>query len=155
MLIAWVVIVPGENCDGICDSRPSGGHRLHNASDHRLAYGRITGFFVGLSFVKLHRYWRGKGLGLVHSEHLQDRPNVAVLMNVDRVMLPIAFDVHAEIEGDTPNTMHPEPLVHLDLDLPNQALGSNDKEIIDVQNDCGDDYIVIIIIEHEQSFVDT
>ena len=71
-------------------------------------------------------------------------------------MLLIAFDVHAEIEGDTLEIMHPEPLLHLILDLPNLALVSNDKEIIDVQNDCGDDYAVILLVmEHEQSSIDT
>jgi len=68
-------------------------------------------------------------------------------MDVDRVMLPIAFDVHAEIEGDTAEITHPEPLLHLVLDLPNQALLSNDEEMIDVQNDCGNDYAVIL--KHE------
>jgi hypothetical protein len=33
----------------------------------------------------------------MHSELRQDHPNVAVLMAVDRVMLMIAFDVHADI----------------------------------------------------------
>ena len=155
MLIARFVIVPAENSDGICDIGPSGGHRVHEASDHRLVYGRIAGFFVGLPLVKLHRHWRGNWSGPVHSELRQDRPNVAVLMDVDRVMLPIAFDVHAEIEGDTPEIMHPEPLLHLVLDLPNQALIRNDKEIIDVQNDRGNDYVLILIIEHEQSSVET
>jgi len=76
-------------------------------------------------------------------------------MDIDRVMLPIAFDIHAEIEGDTPEIMHPEPLPHLIVDLPNQALVSNDEEIIDVQNDCGDNYAVILLVmEHEQSSVD-
>ena len=155
MLIARVVIVPAENSDGICDIGPSGGHRVHEASDHRLVYGQITGFFVGLPLVKLHRHWCGDWSGLIHSELRRDRPNVAVLMDVDRVMLPIAFDVHAEIEGDTPEIMHPEPLLHLVLDLPNQALVSNDKEIIDGQNNYGDDYaLMLILMEHEQSSVD-
>jgi hypothetical protein len=70
-----------------------------------------------------------------------------VLVDVDRTILQIAFDVHAEIEEDTPEIMHPEPLLHLVLDLPNQALISNDEEIIDVQNDCGIDYAVIL--KHE------
>jgi hypothetical protein len=48
------------------------------------------------------------------------------------VMLPIAFEVHADIAGDTPKIMHPEPLLHLILDLPNHTLVSNDKEIIDI-----------------------
>jgi len=104
----------------------------------------MAGFFVGLPLVKLHCHRRGNWPGLVHSELRQDRPNVAVLMDVDCVMLPIAFDVHAEIEGDTPEIMHPEPPLHLALDLPNQALVSNDEEIIDIQNDCGNDYVVII-----------
>jgi len=155
MLIARVVIVPAENSDGIRDIGPSGGHRVHKASDHRLVYGRITGFFVGLPLVKLHRHWRGSWSGLIHSELRQDRPNIAVLMDLDLVMLPIALDVHAEIEGDTPEIMHPEPLLHPILDLPNQALVSNDKEMIDVKNDCGDDYAVILLVmEHEQSSVD-
>jgi hypothetical protein len=76
-------------------------------------------------------------------------------MDVDRAMLPIAFDVHAEIEGDTPEIMHPEPLLHLILDLPNQALVSYDKEIIDVQKDCGNDYAVMLLVkEHEHSSVE-
>jgi len=156
MLNARVVIVPAENSDGICDIGPRGGHRVHEASDHRLVHGQIAGFFVGLPLMKLHCHRRGNWSRLIHSELRQDHPNTVVLMDVDRVMLPIAFDVHAEIEGDTPEIMHPEPLLHLILDLPNQALVSNDKEIIDVQNDCGDDYAVILfVMEHEQSSVDT
>ena len=34
MLIARVVIVPAENSYGICDIGLSGGHRVHEASDH-------------------------------------------------------------------------------------------------------------------------
>jgi len=155
MLIAGVVIVPAENSDGICNIGPSGGHRVHKASNHRLVYGRIAGFFVRLPLVQLHCHWRGNWPGLVHSEHRQDLPNVAVLMDVDRVMLPIAFGVHAKIEGDTPEIMQPEPLLHLVFDLPNQALVSNDEEIIDVQNNCGNDYVLILMREHEQSSVNT
>jgi hypothetical protein len=59
------------------------------------------------------------------------------------------------MEGDTPDIMHPEPLLHLILDLPNQTLVSNDKEIIDVQNDSSNDYVLIHIMKHEQSSVDT
>jgi hypothetical protein len=69
------------------------------------------------------------------------------------VMLPIAFDVHAEIDGDTPEIMHLEPLLHLIVYLPNQALVSNDKEIMDVQNDRGN-YVLIFIMQHEQSSFD-
>jgi len=155
MLIARVVIVSAENSDGICDIGPSGGHRVHETSYHRLVYGRIAGFFVGVPLVKLHCHRRGNWPGLVHSELRQDRPNVGVLMDVDRVMLPIAFDVHAEIAGDTPGIMYPEPLLHLVLDLPNQALVSNDKEILDIQNDRGNDYVLILIMEHEQFSVNT
>jgi len=155
MLIARIMIVPAKDSDGICDIGPSGGHRVHNASDHGLVYGQIAGSFVGLPLVKLHNHWRGNWPALVHSELRQNRPNVAVLMDVERVNLPIAFDVHAEIEGDTPEIMDPEPLLHLVLDLPNQALVSNDKEIIDVQNNCGDDYAVILLVmELEHSSVD-
>ena len=56
MLISRVLIVPAENSDGICHVGPSGSHRLHTASDHRLVYGRIAGFFVGLPHVKLHHH---------------------------------------------------------------------------------------------------
>jgi len=155
MLIARVVIVPAEDSDGRCDIRPSGGHRVHKASDHQLVYGRIAGFFVVLPLVKLYCHWRGNWHGLVHSELRQERPNIAVLMHVDRVMLPIAFDVHADTEGDTPEIMHPVPLLHLILDLPNQAFVSNDKEIIDVQNDRRNNHVLILILEHEQSSVNT
>jgi len=155
MLIAQVVMVPAENSDGICNIGPSGSHRIHEASDHRLVYGWITGFFIGLPLVKLHRHWRGNWSGFIHSELRQDCPNIAVLMNVDRVMLPIAFDVHAEIDGDTLEITHLEPLLLLARDLPNQALVSHDVEMINVQNDCGNDYVLILIVEHEQSSVHT
>jgi len=69
--------------------------------------------------------------------------------------MAILCDVHAEREGDTPKMMHPEPLIRLVLDLPNQALVSNDVEIINVQNDHGNDYVLILIMEHEHSSVDT
>ena len=155
MIMARVVIEPAENSKGQCDIGPNGGHCVRQASNHWLVYGRIGCFFVGRPLVKLHCHWRGNWHGLVHSELGQYRPNVAVLMDVDRAMLPIAFDVHAEKEGDTPNIMHPEPLLHLILDLPNQDLVSNDKEIIDVQNDCGYDCAVILcVMEHEQSSFD-
>jgi len=155
MLIARVVTVPAENSHGICNIGPSDGHRVHEASDHRLVYGRIVDFFVGLPLVKLHCHWRGDWSGLIHSELRQDHPNVAVLMDVNCVMLPIAFDNHAEIEGETPEIIHLEPLLHPILDLPNQSLVGNDEEIINVQNNCGNDYALILIVEHEQSSVDT
>ena len=98
MLIALGVIVLAENSDGICDNGPSGGHRVHKTSHYRLVYSRIAGLIVGLPLVMLDCHWRGNWSGLIHSEHRQDHLNIAVLMDVDRVMLPIAFDVHAEIE---------------------------------------------------------
>jgi hypothetical protein len=77
-------------------------------------------------------------------------------MDVESAMLPIAFNVNAEIEGDTPEIMHPGPLLHLVLDLPNQAFVTDDEKIIDVQNDCGNDYsVILLVMEHEQSCVDT
>ena len=153
MLTARVVIVQAENSDGICNIGLSGGHRVDEVSDHRFVYGRIAGFLGRLPLVKLRCHQCGNWSGLLHSELRQDRPDVAVLMDVDRVMLPIAFDVHPEIEGDTPKIMHPKPHLHLILDLPNQALVSNDMEIIDVQNDCGDEYT--LILKHQQSTVVT
>ena len=133
MLIVWVMIVPAENSDGICNIGQSGSHHVHESSDHRLVYGRIAGFFTGLPLVKLHCHWRGNWPGVVHSELREDRPSVAVLMDVDRVMLPVAFNLHAETEGDSPEIMHLEPHLHLVLDLPNQAIVSNDEKIINIQ----------------------
>jgi hypothetical protein len=144
MLIAWVMIVPANNSDGIGDMGPRGGDCIQTASDHRLVYVWIAGFLGGLSLVKLHHHRCGNCPGLVHSEFRQDRPNVAVLMDVNRVILPIAFNVHVEIPTDIPNIMHPQPLLHLVLGLPNLALNSNHMEIIDVQSDCGNDYVVVL-----------
>jgi hypothetical protein len=104
--------------------------------------------------MKPDRHRHGNWPGLVHSELRQNLPNVAVLLDVDRIMLPSVFDVHAEIEGNTPEIMHPEPLLHLVLDLPNQAQVINDKKVIEVQNTRGNHYVLILIIEHEQSSVD-
>jgi hypothetical protein len=155
ILIARVVIVPAENPNGICTIGPWGIHREHEASDHRLVNGRFAGFFIRLPLMKLHYYWRGNWSGLVHSELRRNGPNEALLMDVDSVMLLIGFDVHAEIEGDTSEIIHPEPLLYLVLDLPHHALVSNDKAIIDVQNDHRNDYVLILNMEHEQSSVDT
>jgi len=119
MLIARVLIVPAETSDGIGDIGPCGGHSVHESTDHRLVYGRIACFFVGLPLLKLHRHWHGTWSGLIHFELCQDHPNIAVPMDVDRVMLPIAFDHHAKIEGDTPVIMHPESLLHPIVNLPN------------------------------------
>jgi hypothetical protein len=123
-------------------------------SDYGLLYGRIAGFFVGLPLVQLNCHWRGNWPELVHSELRQDRLNVAVLMDVNCAMLPIVFNVHADLEGDPPAILHPEPLLHQILHLPNQACVSNDEEIIDVQNDCRNDAF-IHIMEHEPTSVGT
>jgi len=74
-------------------------------------------------------------------------------MNVDHVILRIAFDVHPNVELDTPEIIHPQPRLRLGLDLPNQALSSLDKEIIDLQNNRVKDYTLILIMEHEQSSI--
>jgi len=153
MLISQVVIIPAQVSHCICNIGPSGGHRVHEGCNHRLVYGRIPGFFVGLPHVTLHCNRRGNWPGLIHSERRQDHPNVAVLMNVDCVMLLIPFDIHAKIEGDTPEIMHRKPILHLIDDLPNEALVSNDQAIVDVQNYRGN-YVLIRIMEHEQSSVD-
>ena len=51
---------------------------------------------------------------------------------------------NVEIDADTSELMHLEPLPHLILDLPNQALISNDTEIIHVQSNCSDHYAMIL-----------
>jgi len=72
-------------------------------------------------------------------------------MDANHVIFPIAFDTHTAIEGDTPVIMHPEPLLHLVTDLPNQAHVSNHKQIINVQNNWANDCSLILIMEHVQS----
>jgi hypothetical protein len=74
-------------------------------------------------------------------------------MDLDCVRLLIAFHVPPEVEGDTPEIIHLEALLLLALDLPNQAFISNIKEIIDLPNDCGNDYSLILIVEYEQSTI--
>jgi hypothetical protein len=101
MLIARVVIVTSENFNGTCDVGPSGGDSIYQASDHGVVYGQIASIFFWLPHMMLHRYWRSHWPGLIHSELRQERRNVAVLIDVDRVMLKIAFDVHAKMKGDT------------------------------------------------------
>jgi hypothetical protein len=90
-----------------------------------LVYGRIAGFFMGLSRVKFHQRWRRKRSGLVDSELPEECANVAVLMDVDRVMLPIVINVYAEIACHTPYIMSLEPSLHMIRDLDIQALVSN------------------------------
>jgi hypothetical protein len=154
MLIPWVVTVPAENCDGIWNIGPSGGHRVHKASEHQLENGRITGFFVRLPLMKRHRHWRGNSTGVIHSEPRQDRPNVAVLLDVDHVMLSIEFAVYAEIDGDTPEIIHLESLPHLVRDLLKEAVVNNDEKLIEIQKDCGNEDVLILVVEDEQSSVE-
>jgi len=154
MLIARGKIVLAENYNGICVIRLSGGHRVHWAANHRLVYGWIAGFLVGLPLVKLYFHWRGNWCALIHSELPKNCPNIPVLMDVVRVLPPIAFDVHAVKEGDIPQIMYPKPLHHPTLHLPKQALISNDKDNINLQNDNGNNYVLLGIIEPKQSSVD-
>jgi len=65
ILIARVLITVAENSDCLINIGPSGSRHIHQASDHRLAWGRIAGFFVRFSLVKLHRHWHGNWSGLV------------------------------------------------------------------------------------------
>jgi len=156
MLIARVVIVPAEHSNDICTIGLYGSDYTHKASDHRLVYGQIAGFFFWVPLGKLDFHWRGNWFGLIHSESHQDHANVAVLMGVDRVMPQIVMDVHAEIEDDAPEIMPVEPHLHLTLDLRNQALVRNHKEIIDIQNNFSNDYTMMILdMEHKQSTIDT
>ena len=98
MLSARVGIVPAENSNRICNIGPTGSHCVHLASDHRLVYGQIAGFFVGLPLVELHYHWCGNWSRLIQSGLCEVCPNVAVLMDVNSVMLRTVFDVHAEME---------------------------------------------------------
>jgi len=156
ILNAPVLIVLAENSNGMFNIWLSCSHRVDKASNHELVYGRMTGFFVGLPLLELHCHWHGNWSGLNHSKHCQDCAIKALLMNVDCVMLPIAFHVQAEIEADTTEIIHLEPLFYQILDLPNGARVSNDEEIIDVQNDSRIDYaVILLIVELEQCSIDT
>jgi hypothetical protein len=148
-----IVIVRAEKSVGIRNIEPSGIYRVHEASDCRLIYGQIVGSFAGLPLVEPHCHWRGNCAGLLHSEVRPHHENVAVLRDVDLVSHPIALNLYAKIEGDTPKMMYPEHLLHLILVLPYQALVRNDWEIIDIQNDHSDDYALNIIMKHKQSSV--
>jgi hypothetical protein len=153
ILIAWVVIVPADKSEAICDIRPSNNHGLHKASDHRVVYDRITEDLVRLPQVTLRSHRHGNWPRLVHSEYRHGRSIVGVLMDVDCVMHPIAFDVHAAIGGDRPEIRHLEPRLHYILHRPNQAAVSNDEEIISLQNDCSNNNALICIMDHEQCSV--
>jgi len=67
-------------------------------------------------------------------------------MDVDCVMLPSEFNINAKTEGITHEIMIPEHLLHLILHLPNEADLSNAKEIINIQNDYGDDYAMHLLV---------
>jgi hypothetical protein len=58
-------------------------------------------------------------------------------MDVNSVMLPNVFDLHAKFEDDILEIMYLETHHHLMVDLRNQALISDDEEIFDKPNDCG------------------
>jgi hypothetical protein len=100
-------------------------------------YGGITGSFIGLPLVKCHHDLCGNWSRLIRSEFRQYCPNVSVLMDVNWVMLPNAFDLHAKFEDDILEIMYLETHHHLMVDLRNQALISDDEEIFDKPNDCG------------------
>jgi len=127
MVIARVMIVLAEISDGIFDIGPSDSYRVDKPSNERLVYGRIAGFFVRIALLKLHCHLRGNWHGLNHAEIRNDRPNGVVLMDVIRVLLPIAIDVHAKLQWCTTKIMYPKAHLHVIIDLPNHALVRNDK----------------------------
>jgi len=65
ILVTRIVIVPAENSDGICDIGLTGSQRVYRASDQRLVYCRITGFFVRCG---------GHHGGFVHHDLQEDFP---------------------------------------------------------------------------------
>jgi hypothetical protein len=99
--------------------------------------------------------WLDSWAALLHSEVPQDCSNIAVMMNVDSVMRMIPFDVHAEVDSGTAVIFHSEALLHLVIHLPNLGFVSNDEDSIDIQNDCGNDNSIALIMQHKQSTVDT
>lgn len=74
-------------------------------------------------------------------------------IDVDHVMLPIPFDVNAEIDEHTPELMHTEHLFHSFLYPLNHALITRYEEIIHNPSDCGDNSASIL--KHGQSSVKT
>lgn len=92
-----MLILQAENCGGICDIGLRASNCIHKASDYRFGYGQIAGLFVRVSLVKIHRHWHGNLSGNMHSELRQNHPNVTVLIDLARVMLPNALDVLAQI----------------------------------------------------------
>jgi len=127
MCVPLIVIISAETSDGMCDIKPSSSHRVYNAPYHRLLYRLLTGFILRLPLVKPHSHWHDRWSRLIHPGHPQDHPNVSMLLEVNHVTLPVAFNVRVDIEADTPEILHLEPLLHLILDLHNLALISNDE----------------------------
>jgi len=76
-------------------------------------------------------------------------------MAVDHLLLLIEFHVHAEIEGNTPEIMHPEHILHRIIYVCREVIDSVDEEIIDTQHDCGNDCAVIMNMQHDQLSVNT
>jgi len=71
------------------------------------------------------------------------------------MMLLTAFNNYSGIDGDTPETMHPEPLLYMIVDWPIQFLVTNDKDIIKVQNYCSNHYsVIVVVMEHAQYSID-
>jgi hypothetical protein len=69
-------------------------------------------------------------------------------------MLSIEFAVYAERDGDTPEIMHLESLDHLVRDLLKEAVVNNDEKLIEIQKDCGNEDVLILVVEDEQSSVE-
>jgi hypothetical protein len=78
----------------------------------------MTGFLIRLPLLTVHHCWCGNWLELIHSELRQASPNVAVLIDVDLIMLLIELNVPDEIDENSPKTMYPELLLGLFLDQP-------------------------------------
>lgn len=129
------------------------GNCVNVASDQCLVYGRITVFFIWLSLLMLRNRLCGNSSGLIHFELHHNRLNVVVLIDVDLLMLPIALDIPAEIGEDTVEIIPPEHLLNLIFHLPIKALVSNDGEIIDIRNDCGHQWA--LMLKHAPISVDT
>lgn len=97
MLMSRVGIESAESPHGICNIGPSCGHPVHNASNYQLVYSRMSAFFGGLPLVIIHCNWRHNWPGFVECEHRNDQPHIAILNNVNCVMLLIAYNVDPEI----------------------------------------------------------
>jgi len=65
-------------------------------------------------------------------------------MYVDRLTHPIGFDVDTAIDRETSEIIHLEPVLHLTFHLQNETPISNVTEFMDIQNDCVDDFAMIL-----------